>query len=137
MKLRMKNGFIKLPESELEVMQIIWNMEKDGIEDIHAAAMFRYEPALGRLKLTTVLTLIQRLVSKGYLSVRKIGRCNCYTSLVAETAYRNFITRDFIETVYQNDASGLVSALIGGDCLSEKDIETLRRYIDDSEKSGS
>ena len=128
-----ENDMIKLPGSELEVMQIIWDMEKEGYSEIHAGEMFRYAPALGRLKLTTVLTLITRLIGKGYLSSRKVGRVNCYTPLVDETVYKNFATKNFLETVYKNNASGLISALIGGDCLSESDIDALRRYIDESE----
>ncbi|MBE6560275.1 MAG: BlaI/MecI/CopY family transcriptional regulator [Ruminococcaceae bacterium] len=128
-------GFIKLPESELEVMQIIWDMEREGYKDIHAGEMFKFAPAIGRLKLTTVLTLITRLIGKGFLSVRKVGRVNCYTSLVDETAYKNFATKDFLETMYKNNASGLISALIGGDCLRESDIDALRRYIDESENA--
>ena len=131
--LKKKNGFIKLPESELEVMQIIWDMERDGIEQIHANAIFRYAPAIGRLKLTKVLTLIQRLISKGFLKSRKVGRVNCYTSLIEEAAYKDFITKNFIETVYKNNAAGLVSALIGSDCLRGEDIAALRQYIDASE----
>lgn len=133
--LKKKNGFIKLPESELEVMQIIWDMERHGVQEIHAAAIFRYAPSLGRLKLTTVLTLIQRLISKGYLTSRKIGRCNCYTPLISEKAYKDFITKDFIEVVYKSDAAGLVSALLGSDCLSATDIRKLRCYINESENS--
>ena len=127
------NELIKLPESELEVMHIVWDMEREGYSEIHAGEMFRYAPAIGRLKLTTVLTLITRLSGKGYLSSRKVGRVNCYQSLVDETVYNNFATRNFLETVYKNTASGLISALIGGDCLSERDIDALRRYIDESE----
>ena len=127
--------FIKLPESELEVMQIIWDMERDGYKEIHAGEMFQYAPAIGRLKMTTVLTLITRLIGKGFLSVRKVGRVNCYTPLVDETAYKNFATKDFLEMMYKNNASGLISALIGGDCLKESDIDALRRYIDESENA--
>ena len=127
--------FIKLPESELEVMQIVWDMEREGYKDIHAGEMFKYAPAIGRLKLTTVLTLITRLIGKGFLSVHKAGRVNCYTSLVDETAYKNFATKDFLETMYKNNASGLISALIGGDCLKDSDIDALRRYIDESENA--
>lgn len=131
-----KQEFIKLPESELEVMQIIWDMDRAGYKDIHAGEMFRFSPAIGRLKMTTVLTLITRLIGKGFLTVHKAGRVNCYTPAVDETAYKNFATRDFLETVYKNNASGLISALIGGDCLTESDIDALRRYIDASENNG-
>ena len=83
--------------------------------------------------MTTVLTLIQRLICKGFLKSRRVGRVNCYTSLIEEAAYKDFITKNFIETVYKNNAAGLVSALIGSDCLRGEDIAALRQYIDASE----
>ena len=46
--MRKNTEFIKLPESELEVMQIIWDMHRAGCKDIHAAEMFAFAPAIGR-----------------------------------------------------------------------------------------
>ena len=31
---------------ELEVMQIVWDMEREGYKDIHAGEMFKYAPAI-------------------------------------------------------------------------------------------
>ena len=132
--MKKSDEYIKLPESELEVMQIIWDMERAGVADIHAAEMFRFAPELERLKMTTVLTLITRLIAKGFLDMTKRGRVNCYTPLIGETDYKNFATKNFLETMYKNNASGLISALIGGDCLSESDLDALRRYIGENEK---
>ena len=37
--MRRKKDFTKLPESELQIMQLIWDMDKKGVKDIHAGAM--------------------------------------------------------------------------------------------------
>ena len=63
--------FIKLPESELEVMQGIWLLDKEGETNISAGLVMKRCPALNRLKLTTVLTLINRLQFKGFICSEK------------------------------------------------------------------
>ena len=63
--------FIKLPESELEVMQAIWALNAEGEKFVSAGLIMKRFPALCRLKLTTVLTLITRLQNKGFISSEK------------------------------------------------------------------
>ena len=68
-------------------------------------------PALNRLKLTTVLTLITRLQMKDFISVNKEGRSNCYTPIIPLEEYRKFALEDFIERVFTGDREALVSML--------------------------
>lgn len=134
---RSSGDFIKLPESELQIMQLIWDMEKNGAEEISAGALFEtYPTQIGHLKLTTVLTLISRLASRGYVGIEKIGRSNCYHSLVSEENYKSGAAADFVATVYKNNSKGLLSALWNNGILSEEDIAELTQMIT-SETSGT
>ena len=46
-----KKNYTKLPESELIVMQLIWDMEKKGVKDIHAGALLAaYPEQIGHLR---------------------------------------------------------------------------------------
>ena len=103
--------FIKLPDSELEVMQAIWTLFEDGEKYISAGNIIKHFEEISRLKLTTVLTLITRLQSKGYVSIEKIGRSNCCKPLISRKDYLDFATRDFIERVYLGNTSELLAEL--------------------------
>jgi len=94
------NKFIKLPDSELEIMQAIWSLHGEGEKLITAGLVMKRFPALCRLKLTTVLTLTTRLLSKGFIRSEKIGRANCYFPLVDSAEYRKFVLDDFLQRVY-------------------------------------
>lgn len=126
-------NIILLPDSELTVMQLIWDMARDCGGDyshITAGAMFeRYPEKIGHLKLTTVLTLITRLITKGCIRAEKTGRSNFYIPLVAEDEYKRSAAADFVATVYNNDTKGLISALLGDDSLTVRDIDELRARI--------
>lgn len=124
---------IILPNSELQIMQIIWTMAKENGNNhdvITAGAMLEHSPeVIGHLKLTTILTLITRLVAKGCIRAEKTGRAYYYVPLIGEAEYKKSAAVDFVTTVYNNDTKGLISALLGDTRLSKKDIDDLRKMI--------
>lgn len=131
--MKKKGKIAILPDSELQVMQIIWDMAREKGGDctaITAGAMLVFAPGqIGHLKLTTILTLIQRLVAKGFVRTEKTGRANCCIPLVNEEEYRQNAANNFVETVYKNDTKSLISALLGSEKLSRGDIDEIRTLI--------
>ena len=123
--------FKRLPQSELTVMQGIWELTERGEEDIQASSLIHVFPdTIGRFKLTTVLTLATRLHQKGFISVEKHGRSNCYQPLVAEEDYRRDAAADFVATVYRSKPAELFSALCDSGILTDKDIEELKSMLE-------
>ena len=57
----------RLPESELEIMQIIWNETTPVSRMTIESALSKTHP----LAPTTILTLLTRLCEKGFLSLQK------------------------------------------------------------------
>ena len=125
--------FIKLPASELEIMQAIWNLAEDGERYITASLVMKRCPALNRLKLTTVLTLINRLQIKGFIKTDKVGRSNCYTPIVDSADYRQFAYGDFVEKMYRNDRIDLFSALVTDEALTKQELEQIRELVEKTE----
>ena len=123
--------FIKLPESELEVMQAIWALNAEGEKFVSAGLIMKRFPALCRLKLTTVLTLITRLQTKGFISSEKLSRSNCYKPLIDADEYRRFVANDFVERVYVGNRLGLISNLMESDDLTAEDIAELKKIIEE------
>lgn len=76
----------------------------------------------------TIITLLSRLVDKGYLKTSKIGRRNRYTALVPEGDYQAVQTERFVDKIYEGNAKGLVAALIQKELLSAEDYEGLKAY---------
>lgn len=122
-------NIIKLPESELEVMQAIWALNGAGEKAVSAGMIMDRYPELNRLKLTTVLTLITRLHSKGYIKSEKIGRSNCYTPLVPLKEYRKFALNDFADKLYGVDKLDFVKTILSDGSLTKKELEALKDFI--------
>ena len=121
---------IKLPESELEVMQAIWALNEEGEKFVSAGLIMKRFPYLQRLKLTTVLTLITRLQTKGYIKTEKLGRSNCYIPIISSEDYRIFASGDFVKKVYMNDKIGLISALVNDDTLTADELKEIKALVE-------
>ncbi|QHI71046.1 BlaI/MecI/CopY family transcriptional regulator [Aminipila terrae] len=115
----------QISNSELELMKIIW---KEGGKALYASIMSELKKEECEWKKNTVLTLLSRLVDKGFLTTSKIGRRNVYVALVSEEDYLTTQTKSFLEKVYEGNVRGLVSTLIQQDILSSDDLEELQTY---------
>ena len=119
---------MQVSDSELILMQLIW--EKGGTalfaEIIDAVGQKNLE-----WKYNTVLTFLSRLVDKGFLSTNKIGRRNEYRAAVSEQEYHAAQTKMFVDKVYDGNVVELVSTLIAGGLVSEREQEELRKLWKD------
>ena len=115
----------QVSDYELELMKAIWG---NGGTALYAQIVEALSGKGMDWTKNTIITLLSRLVDKGYLKTGKIGRRNQYTALVSENEYRITQTEQFVNKIYEGDVKGLVSALIRTDCLTEEDYEELRRY---------
>ena len=79
----------------------------------------------------TILSFLNRLEAKGFVSVEKIGKINWYTPLIREEEYLQKESRKILQKMYQNSLKNFVMALYDGDGLSSQDIDDLRTFIEE------
>ena len=118
----------RLSDAELEIMKIIWGNQSE-------VTLFPYImdalAARGRpCQKNTLIVLLSRLIGKGFLSARKIGRRNEYTTLVSEAEYQTAQTKSFLDKIYEGSVRGLVSNLIMGDLLTDEEYEELKKLLE-------
>ena len=116
----------RLPDSELELMMIIWDAEgsvtRSEIED--------RLPAERKLSATTVLSFLSRLQEKGFLEVERDGKTNRYRPLVEKETYLREESRSIWKRLYQNSVGNFMAALGGGAELSDEDLDELQDFLD-------
>ena len=76
----------QISDSELELMKIVWSA--GGGTALYAQIMEALAGAGRTWQKNTVITLLSRLVDKGFLTVCKLGRRNEYAFRVAGTLFR-------------------------------------------------
>ncbi|HEK8922065.1 TPA: BlaI/MecI/CopY family transcriptional regulator [Clostridioides difficile] len=116
----------KIPQAELEVMKFIWRVDvtvtsKDVIEAM--------EQKYG-WKQTTTLTLLLRLVKRGFLDAQKIDRYTHYTIVVKHKDYLSFETKYFLNKIHHDSLKNLISALHDGENIDKDTLDFLESYFD-------
>ena len=115
----------RLPESELEIMMIIWKYDRP-VNRMDIEEHLKKDVAA-----PTILSFLNRLEAKGFVSVEKVGKINWYTPLVKEEEYLQRESRNILQRLYQNSLKNFVTALYDGEGLSSQDIEDLRAFVEE------
>lgn len=116
----------KIPQAELKVMKFIWKVDvtvtsKDVIEAM--------EQKYG-WKQTTTLTLLSRLVKRGFLDAQKIDRYTHYTIREKHKDYLSFETKDFLSNIHDDSLRSLISALHDDENIGKDKLDFLESYFD-------
>ena len=116
----------RLGDAELEIMLAVWG----------AGAPVQSGYVHQRLKgsrdwaLPAVITAMNRLVDKGFLSCEKRGRSNWYWAVVSERDYKAAEGRGVIDRLYGGSFTGMVAALCDGRAIGREELTELREYLD-------
>lgn len=126
----MKKTVRRLPDSELEIMKVLWKTERPMTSTEISDQLQNGK----EWKITSVLTFLSRLAEKHFVSFEKSGRTNFYTALIKEQDYLQQESKTILEKLYGNSLTAFVSSLFDGRAVGEEDLDELRRYLD--EKTG-
>lgn len=120
----------QISDAELDIMKIVWESREPAL----FAYIMEALAARGRTwQKNTVITLLSRLMDKGFLKAKKTGRRNEYTALVSEAEYQTTQTKCFLDRIYEGSVRGLVSNLIQSDMLTDEEYETFAKLIEGRE----
>lgn len=114
----------KLSDAEMDVMLAVWQNRPPVLRSDLEEQLKSHNWAD-----TTVLTLLSKLVEKGYLSLERQGRRNLYTPLVSERDYRRWANRSFLGKMYQSSLRRMVASLVESSDLTDRDLQELEEFI--------
>lgn len=126
----MKKTIPRLPDSELDVMLALWN----GHPDMTRMEIEAFVNQKKSLAPTTILSLLSRLEKKNFVSVRKNGKVNLYTALIARSDYQRQESRSVLEKLYGNSLKNFVASLYHGRSIDEKELKELDEFLHDLEQ---
>lgn len=115
----------RLPDSELDIMMIIWELNRP-------VTRFDIEGELDgnkKLSATTILSFLSRLQEKGFLEVTKEGKNNIYTAIIDKESYMRMDSKNVLNKLYRNSIRNFVASLYDGENLSEADLRELEEYL--------
>lgn len=125
----MKKSCQRLPESELDIMLVLWN----GTPPMSRSEIEKIVNLKKHLAPTTILSLLTRLEAKDYVQVEKKGNMNLYTPLVSQEEYQANESHSILEKLYDNSLSKFVTSLYKGKKISSEDLQELSDFIQELE----
>ena len=114
-----------LPDSELKIMMIIWDLNKP----VTRSEIEEHMEKDKNLSPTTILSFLSRLQEKGFLKISKSGKNNIYTALIDKESYMQAESRNILKNLYQNSVKNFLAALYDGNSLSKEELKELEDYI--------
>ena len=119
----------QLGRVQLLIMQVLWDVGRPTAREI-TDALNASEP----IAHSTVQTLLRGLEEKGSVSHKAEGRTFVFYALVEEEEFKQSVTRDLIERVFDGSVGTLVAHLLSHEDVSRKEIEEIRRLINRGSK---
>lgn len=109
---------------ELEILQFIADRHPVTVREV--AEHFAYTKGYAR---TTVLTVMERLRQKGYLTRKKVGSTYQYSPSQPKTALLQALVRDFVQGVLGGSLSPFMAYLAQEAELSDEELQELQRLV--------
>ncbi len=115
-----------LPDSELEVMQIIWQCEPP----VSRSAIEETLNKQKNLAPSTILTFLSRLCDRGFLRTERKGRTNLYTPLVSHKEYLAQESRRLLDRLYGGSLSAFAVSLCDSG-ITREELQALRAILNE------
>jgi len=126
------NKPVSLGDQELTLLRYVTDHAPITVREV--AAQFGEPHGLAR---TTILTMMERLRRKGYLTRGKDAGAFEYRPVVAKTELLQTLVHDFVEKTLGGSLSPFVAYLTDAQDLSERELSELRKLLEakDAERS--
>lgn len=122
----MKTKNIKrLPDAEFEIMKVAWK----NTPPVTTRQIMENLDSEKNWKPQTVLTMLVRLIEKGFLKSEKVGKERNYTPIISEHDYLQAETGNFMQRYYGNSLGSFVKTLYDGKELSPDDLQELKDWL--------
>jgi len=111
-------------ELELEILKIVWREPRVPVRHVREAL------AGGRdLAYTSVMTIMNIMVDKGYLKRTKEGNGFVYEPVVTRESTTRRMVRDTVNRLFDGSVSAAVVHLLDGSELNDDEMKELRKLV--------
>ena len=113
-----------LTNAEEQVMKLLWRLDKAFIRDL-LNEFPDPKPAT-----TTVITLLKRMMDKGFVSYKQYGNSREYYPLIKKSDYFSDHINGLIKDFFNNSTSQFASFFTNETEMSKSELKELRDLVD-------
>lgn len=120
---------LKPTESELEILQVLWQKNKATVREVHEALMDNKDVGY-----TTTLKLMQIMHEKGLVKRDDSARTHVYKAATNKEHTQKFLLNKFISNLFGGSSSQLVLQALGSQKVSQDELEQIQQLVNDLKK---
>jgi len=121
---------MKPTESELEILQIIWEKGQCSVREVHEVLEKTKDAGY-----TTTLKLMQIMHDKGLVERDTTAKTHLYKALITREQAQNTALDKIISTVFNGSSSQLVMQVLSNKQASKEELDMIKNYLDNLEKN--
>ena len=115
---------------ELEILKVLWNDSPQTVRDIRERLAKK-----GRDNAhTSVITMLNIMVDKGYLDKKKNGKSYLFWPIVSQADVSQKMLGDMVDRVFEGSAKSLMLNLIDAEDIGREELLELRKRINQKMK---
>jgi predicted transcriptional regulator len=120
---------IKPTESELEILQVLWEKGQASVRDVHEELLKTKEAGY-----TTTLKLMQIMHEKGLVKRDDSIKTHIYQAAVSKEKTQKHLLGKMIDTLFAGSPTQLVLQALGNHKASDIEIEEIQKLLDNLKK---
>jgi predicted transcriptional regulator len=121
---------LKPTESELEILQILWEKENATVREVHEELSKHKDSGY-----TTSLKLLQIMFEKGLVTRDDSNKTHIYQPAVTKQKTQKQLLDKMINTVFAGSSTQLVLQALGNQKTSKDELDEIQKYLDNLKKS--
>jgi BlaI family transcriptional regulator, penicillinase repressor len=115
--------------SELAILQILWTRGPSTVREIHEVMSESKD-----LGYTSALKLLQIMTAKGLVTRTEDQRAHVYEAALPAEKTKQQMAADVLQRVFRGSASQLMQHALSGKRSSKKEIDEIRKLLDEYER---
>ena len=120
---------LKPTESELEILQILWNKENATVREVHEELSKNKDSGY-----TTTLKLLQIMFEKGLVTRDDSNKTHIYQPAVTRQKTQKQFLDKMINTLFAGSSTQLVLQALGNQKATKDELEEIQKYLDNLKK---
>ncbi len=121
-----KRTEIRLGRIEMQIMNVVWERGTATVHDVKESLGHGRKPAY-----STILTMMRKLEIKGYLKHTMQDRTFIYHPAINRSEVRHTLVGDLMDRLFEGSASLLVGSLIEQKKVTGKELQAIRKLIEE------
>ena len=123
------NKLLKPTESELEILQILWEKGKATVREVHEELSAYKDSGY-----TTTLKLMQIMHEKGLVERDDSSKTHIYEAVITRENTQKQMVGKMVSSLFGGSTSQLVMQALGNHKTDSKELEQIKKYLEEIEK---